>query len=212
MLFCAVLLRLIPLVVAASDYLYESKLHSSRLATVKRGGSSCEDGLCWRDPQGASSRSDVGCVSKPRRGNSAVSRFCGRWSTVGKASAGRTSSLSPRVRRVQRAVHHTKIARAMVRAQGAMRVPDLAISLRERPGQGWGTSIRLLSGSAPDHLRSHVQHQQDRDGSDPHGSTQHHAPGTRKRTKRSGLTTAFRAKAAQFRREANNPATKTKGT
>ena len=155
--------------------------------------------MCWWGPQGASSRSEVGCVSKPRRGNSAVSRFWGRWSTLGKALAGRTRSLSPRVRRVQQKLDSAHWGRPTVRAQAAMRVPDLAISLRERPGQGWGTSIRLLSGSAPDHLRSHVQHQQDRDGSDPHGSTQHHAPGTRKRTKRSGLTTAFRAKAAQFR-------------
>jgi hypothetical protein len=140
---------------------------------------------------------------------------------VGKASAGRTSSDAPQVRRVQRAVHGAKIARAMVRAQPAMRVPDLAISLTERPGPGWGTSKWLLSGSAPDDLRSHVQYQQDRDGSDPYGSTQHRAPGTRKRTKLPGLTTAFRAYAALFRSTkfsvlssrricgANNPATST---
>ena len=138
-------------------------------------------------------------MSKPRRGNSAVLRFCGRWSTVGKASAGRTRSVSPRVRRVQQNFDSLHWGRPTVRVQAAMRVPDLAISLTERPGPGWGTSKWLLSGSAPDDLRSHVQYQQDRDGSDPHGSTQHHAPGTRKRTKLSGLTTAFRAKAAQFR-------------
>ena len=56
-----------------------------------------------------------------------------------------TGRHNPQVRRLQRAIPGTKIARATVWAQAAIRVPDLAISLRERPGLGWGTSTRGFS-------------------------------------------------------------------
>ena len=86
------------------------------------------------------SRLDGRCVGTPRRGNSAVRQFCRREAVVGKAPRWAVASThNPQARRLQRAIPGTNIART------AIRVPDLASSLRERPGLGWGTSTRGFS-------------------------------------------------------------------